>query len=61
MSDEYKKTLTGNYRYKFCVCGHTSRDHNRSTKKNGIWTGICTVEGCNCKEYTYKKKEEHQN
>lgn len=32
-------------------CAHNSRDHYRSTKKNGIWTGKCTVWNCDCIEY----------
>jgi len=37
-------------------CGHNSRDHDRSKKIDGVWTGKCTIWNCQCKQYTKPKE-----
>lgn len=54
MNTDNTFSVDGRKRTKACKnkeCGHNSRDHNLSKKKNGIWTGKCTVPDCVCKEY----------
>ena len=52
--EEYMNTISYIAKVKFCKtegCKHISRDHDRSKKINGIWTGKCHVEDCDCKQY----------